>query len=760
MSATAAFITFAGQLQLLQPLTSISDNDGSRQSAPHDHLFFAILAVLSTMDAISDSNRLISQVSPYLLQHARNPVDWYPWGPEALERAREEDRPILLSIGYSACHWCHVMERESFENVAIAAVMNEHFINIKVDREERPDLDEIYMMAVQAMSGSGGWPMTVFLTPDLQPFYGGTYYPPEDRHGRPGFGTVLKAVTELYRTKRDHVDEQARRWLDFLQQNAQLLSARQAGKAVPSRGDVLGGIADQLTESYDSRYGGFASAGPKFPGSMNLSILLRQYRYSGDAQLLAMAEQTLTNMARGGMYDQLGGGFHRYCVDERWLVPHFEKMLYDNALLVWVYLEAFQVTGGTPLYAEVVESTLAYVIREMTSPEGGYYSTQDADSEGEEGKFFVWNPDQFEAVLGAEQSRQLCSYFDVTEEGNFDGTSILHVDVPLPDLAASLGVDTGQLQRTVAEGKEKLRIAREAREHPDRDEKILVAWNGLMISAMARASSVLGVSAYLESATAAARFVLERMRRDDRTLLHVCTRGDGGGNIRGYQDDYACMANGLIDLFEATFDPRWLQAAMELTDSMVDLFWDAEEGGFFYTEADSSDVIVRTKNPFDNATPSGNSIATLVLLRLAALTEKAQYRELAQSTLELFSELMSQSPAACCQMAVAVDFYHDEALEIVVVGSEEDRRSLFQVVHEEFLPNKVVAGWEPRTAGMDSGGSTWGPEQASELLPLLQGRLEYAEQALAFVCRDSVCLTPIHDPAQLRTSLAAVGLQT
>ncbi len=710
------------------------------------------------MDATAQSNRLISQVSPYLLQHAHNPVDWYPWGEEALERARREDRPILLSVGYSACHWCHVMERESFENPVIAATMNEHFVNIKVDREERPDLDEIYMMAVQAMSGSGGWPMTVFLTPDLQPFYGGTYYPPEDRQGHPGFPTVLKAVSELFRSRRDNVDEQAGRLSDFLQQNAQLLSAQGEATAVPSAAEVLASITDQLKGSYDSRHGGFASTGPKFPGSMNLSVLLRQYRHSGDVQLLEMAEHTLTNMARGGMFDHLGGGFHRYSVDERWLVPHFEKMLYDNALLVWVYLEAFQVTGETKLYGDVVEATLGYVMREMTSPHGGYYSTQDADSEGEEGKFFVWKLQEFEEVLGRERSQLLCQYFDVTEDGNFEGgASILHVDVPIPELARSLGIDETELARAVAEGKQKLFEVRESRVHPGRDEKILVAWNGLMISSMARASSVLGIPAYTESASAAALFVLEHMY-DDKTLMHAWKADAGPAGTRGYQDDYACMANGLIDLFEATFDPQWLEAALELTEVMVELFWDAEDGGFFYTEADAGDVIVRTRNPFDNATPSGNSVAALVLVRLAALTEKARYRELAESTLLLFSELLRQSPSACCQMAAALDHHDDEKLEIVVVGSLTDRQPLYHELHRTFLPNKVVAGWEPRSAERWSGASAWPAEEASELVPLLQGRLEYArEQAAAFVCRDSVCLTPVNDPVELRASLEVSG---
>ena len=712
------------------------------------------------MTTTVESNRLISQASPYLRQHAHNPVDWYPWGQEALARARDQDRPILLSIGYSACHWCHVMERESFENADIAGLMNEHFVNIKVDREERPDLDEIYMAAVQALIGSGGWPMTVFLTPGLQPFYGGTYFPPEDRYGRPGFPTVLRAVAELYRNRRGNVDEQAGRLMDFLQKNAQVLSSKGASADADDKGigeGVLAAIADQLEASYDSRHGGFATTGPKFPGSMSLSILLRQYRHSGAARLLEMAEHTLAEMARGGMYDQLGGGFHRYSVDERWLVPHFEKMLYDNALLVWTYLEALQASGGRPLYRQVVEETLGYVRREMTSPEGGYYSTQDADSEGVEGRFFVWSPEQVQEILGTEQAELFCRYFDITEEGNFeDGTSILHVDEPIPDLARFLGVDEEAVERAIVDGKERLRLARESRVHPGRDEKILAAWNGLMISAMARAASVLDVVDYLESGSAAARFVLDRMCVDG-TLMHVYNADGELGDIRGYQDDYGCMINGLVDLFEASFDTQWLQAAVDLTDTMVDLFWDADgDGGFFFTEADASDVIVRTKNPFDNATPSGNSMAVLALLRLAALTGQARYRELAERTLQLFDELMRQSPTACCQMAAAVDFYRDAALEIAVVGPVAGRRPLLQVVHGAFLPNKVVAGWQPWVTAGGNSESSRHPEQVIELVPLLQGRLENApDAAVAFVCRDSVCSVPIDDCADLRARLMA-----
>ena len=682
------------------------------------------------------TNRLIDETSPYLRQHAHNPVDWYPWSAAALERAREENRPILLSVGYSACHWCHVMERESFEDEAIARLMNEHFVNIKVDREERPDLDEIYMGAVQAMTGSGGWPMTVFLTPDLRPFYGGTYFPPEDRHGHPGFPRVLEAVTRYYREQPDQVEDNAGKLMAALRQNAALLQPQEridSGLMENAFGD--------LQRSFDARYGGFGDA-PKFPGSMSLALLLRYYRRTGRAEALEMVEHSLKRMACGGMYDQLGGGFHRYSVDARWLVPHFEKMLYDNALLTWVYLDAFQVTGDD-FYRRIVAETLAYVQREMTDPEGGFYATQDADSEGEEGRYFVWQPAEVEALLGAEEARLFMRYYDVTPEGNFeDGKSILHVDAELADVARLLQVDEEVLRQAVEQGKQRLFEARAQRVAPGRDEKILVAWNGLMISAMARAHQILGEETYLETAVRAAEFILGEMVVDGQ-LLHTCK--DGQARLPAYQDDYACLCNGLIDLYEASFDPRWLRAARELCQDMAERFWDVEQGGFFYTEAAAEDLIVRTKNPFDNATPSGNSVGALALLRLAGLTGDDELREKGQQALLLFAGLMQRAPSSCAQMLCALDFYESRPFEVALVGSPAGRRELWRALHGGFVPNKVVLGADPADC----------PAGLVQELPLLEGKVSRNDEtARAYVCRDFTCSPPVNSGEELCKLLA------
>ena len=683
-------------------------------------------------------NGLVDETSPYLLQHAYNPVQWFPWGTEALDLSRSSDRPILLSVGYSACHWCHVMERESFEDETIANLMNELFVNIKVDREERPDLDEIYMGAVQAMTGSGGWPMTVFLTPDLRPFYGGTYFPPEDRHGRPGFPTVLGAVAQHYRDQREKVDEQADRLKTLLTQNASLASAPSNLDDASIWWDTACG---QLSEAFDAEHGGFGGA-PKFPGSMNLAFLLRHSRRENDAESLRMVELTLRKMARGGMYDQIGGGFHRYSVDERWLVPHFEKMLYDNALLTWVYLEALQMTGDM-LYGTVASQTLDYVLREMTRMGGGYYSTQDADSEGEEGKFFVWSPEEIEHALG-EDAPLFSRYFGVTQEGNFEGgSSILHVAEELPELARSLGVDETELARVVESGRVRLFAARQGRVSPARDDKIIVAWNGLMMSAMAQGFNVLGEAAYLNSAREAASFILSELVVEGE-LMH--TWKDGRARFRAFQDDYACLVNGLLDLYEASFEVKWLEAARGLADAMCRRFWDAEHGGFFYTEEGEQDLIVRTKNPFDNATPSGNSMAALALLRLAAFLGDSSYSERAVSTLQMLNELVKRSPTACPQMMCALDFLQQHPREVAIVGFPRDRAPFVDAVHARFLPNKVVIAWAPDDE-----------TTVGDLIPLLVGKMRSDEGARAYVCANSVCLSPASSVDELVEQLAAAS---
>ena len=500
-------------------------------------------------------NRLIHESSPYLRQHANNPVDWYPWGTEALELAVREDRPILLSVGYSACHWCHVMERESFEDPGIAALMNEHFVSIKVDREERPDIDSIYMGAVQAMTGQGGWPMTVFLTPDGKPFYGGTYFPPEERGGLPSFPRVLTTMADVYRNRRGDVISTTNQLIAHMRQ-----MTRSAPGIEPLTDDIMVQAARELRKQFDDNYGGFGLQ-PKFPQPMTLEFLLRQYLRNEDPSVLEMVELTLDQMARGGIYDQLGGGFHRYSTDTYWLVPHFEKMLYDNALLARLYLHAYQLTGS-PMYRRIVKETLDYVIREMTSPEGGFYSAQDADSEGEEGKFFVWRPEEIVEILGGEDGKLVNDYYGVTIHGNFEGRSILHVPTPLPDFARSVGMDTDAFQQRLQEARAKLMERRASRIAPERDDKVLTSWNGLMLAAFAEAAVVLDRDDYRDVAVTNGAFLLDKLVEESGRLLR--TYKDGQAKLYGYLEDYAFLIDGLLLLHEATFGERWLKGAIEL----------------------------------------------------------------------------------------------------------------------------------------------------------------------------------------------------
>jgi len=673
-------------------------------------------------------NRLALESSPYLRQHAQNPVEWYPWGDEALGKARTQEKAVLLSIGYSACHWCHVMERESFENEAIAAIMNEHFINIKVDREERPDVDEVYMTAVQAMTGSGGWPMTVFLTPDLKPFYGGTYFPPEDRYGRPGFPKILRAVAEYFKENRQGVDEKAGELMCAIEDSAKIL---QPGTDVGE--DLLDTAYAQIAKSYDGDYGGFGSA-PKFPASMSLAFLLRYYRRRGQGHALAMVENTLRRMARGGMYDQLGGGFHRYSVDERWLVPHFEKMLYDNGLLCWVYLETFQVTGDA-FYADIARDILDYSLREMMRSEGGFYSTQDADSEGEEGLFFSWLPEEVEALVGEEDAAHLMRYYGIVPQGNFEhGRSLLHVQEDIGFVARQGQIGEADLRRIIQEGREKLLAARQLRVAPARDDKIVVAWNGFMISAMARAYQVLGDERYLHAAEKAADFICGEMR-DRSGLLH--TYKDGVARIAAFQDDYAALSNGLLDLYEAKFDTLRLHQAVEIGEGMVARFWDDEDGGFFYAGEHAKDLIVRSKNPFDNATPAGNSLAALVSLRLGAMLNSPAWRERGRETLMLFAPLMRRAPAGSAQMLCALDYYMEKPHEVALMGTREQVAPFYAELHAMYCPNKVVAA---------------GVGEDAKQVPMLADK-DRESGGRAYVCRDFVCSAPLQTPATLASHL-------
>jgi hypothetical protein len=688
-------------------------------------------------------NRLIHETSPYLQQHARNPVDWYPWGPEALQRAKELERPIFLSIGYSACHWCHVMEHESFEDPEIAQILKQHFISIKVDREERPDLDQIYMTSVQILTqlttgyAQGGWPMSVFLTPDLQPFYGGTYFPPDDRYGRPGFRRILLALADMWRNRRDELVQQGTQIARYIGEASRLGPSDKAPGP-----DLLERAVHALRRSFDRTYGGFGSA-PKFPHALELRLLLRAWKRFGDAEALEMVQHTLNRMAMGGLFDQLGGGFHRYSTDAQWLVPHFEKMLYDNALLSQAYLEA-HLASGEPFYRRVAERTLDYVLREMTSPDGPFWSTQDADSEGVEGKFYVWSGAQLEQVLGKDQAEVFGYVYGVTPAGNWEGLNILHRGKTDEQDARMLGIGTEELRQVLNDARRKLLEVRSRRVWPGRDEKILTAWNALMIAAMAEAGPALGEPRYTEAAVRAAAFLLDRMRAPDGRLLRT-TKGGSAPKLNAYLEDYSCAVNALVSVYEATFSPRWLEAALELAGIMVEQFWDPVEAGFFFTGKDHEALIARIKDTHDSSTPSGNSLAAAALLRLSHLTGRADLREKAERTLGAAQPLMEKSPLAAAQMLLALDYFLGPVQEIAVVGDPAgaQTRRVLRTIFESFQPNKVVALKTP--AGSED-----------QTVPLLKDKPAQGE-VTTYVCQDFSCQAPLVGAEAVETRLAAKG---
>jgi len=682
------------------------------------------------------ANRLANETSPYLLQHKDNPVDWYPWGEEALTRAREDDKPILLSVGYSACHWCHVMERESFENGETARMMNEHFVNVKVDREERPDIDSIYMAAVQALTRHGGWPMTVFLTPDGAPFYGGTYFPPIPSRGMPSFQQLLLSVADAYENRREEVLQSAQSVRDYLQAStaAVMPEAESAGT------ELLDRAAGALLSQLDRRFGGFGSA-PKFPQAMNLEVLLRHYHRTGERSALDGVELTCRQMANGGIYDQLGGGFSRYSVDGYWLVPHFEKMLYDNALLSRLYLETYQATGDA-FYRRIAEQTLDYVLRDMTSEEGGFYSAEDADSEGEEGKFYVWTPDELEAALDPDEASLAARYWDVTERGNFEGKNILHVARPPEAVADEFGLAPEELWARIDKIREKLFAVREERVRPGRDEKILAAWNGLMLRSFALAARVTGREDYREAAVKNATFIVEKLKEDGR--IHRSYKS-GRARFNGYLEDYAMAADGLVALYEATFETRWLVEADTLLDAVSELFWDEEKRAFYDTPADHEELVTRPRDVYDNAAPSGTSVATEVLLKLALSLDRGDYRQRAEDVLEELAGGMEKVPGAFGRLLCALDFSASEPREVAVVGEQSapDTRALLEAVYSGYLPNKVVAG-----RGLDDA-------EAGGLIPLLAQRPAREGKATAYVCVQHACQTPTTDPEELSRQLGA-----
>jgi uncharacterized protein YyaL (SSP411 family) len=684
----------------------------------------------------SFTNHLASETSPYLKQHAHNPVDWYPWGPEALARAKELNRPIFLSIGYSACHWCHVMEHESFEDPGIGKLLNDYFVSIKVDREERPDVDQIYMDFVVRTTGHGGWPMSVFLTPDLKPFHGGTYYPPDDRYGgqMPSFRRVLQAIIEAWSNRHDDVLRAAEQITEQL---------REGGRVEPAAGALdaalIRNAVQTLSRAFDARYGGFGQA-PKFPHPMEIRVLLRAWKRFDDADALSMARVTLDHMARGGIYDHLGGGFHRYSTDARWLVPHFEKMLYDNALLTSAYLEAFQATRE-PFFRKILEETLAYVRQEMTSPEGPFYSTQDADSEGIEGKFFVWTNTEVEAVLGKDLADTFSYVFDVTPEGNWEGHNILHRAKTYEQDARMLRVPVDELRRKLADAKRELLEVRSNRVPPGRDEKVLTAWNGLMISAFAQAAQVLDDSSYAETASRAADFILKSMRTPDGRLLRTWGAG-GQAKLNAYLEDYAYLIDALVSLYEATFESRWIDSALDLAHVMIEQFWDASDGGFYFTGRDHEALITRTKDLLDNATPSGNAMAATGLLRLARLTGKRDLEEKAVATLRICRGLMADRPVGCGQMLLALDFYLGPVQEFAVVGdaAQEETKRVLRTIRGQFRPSKVVA------LKLPSDGN------AERVLPLLAGKWT-GGGVTTYVCQNFACDAPLVGAAAVEAAL-------
>jgi len=705
------------------------------------------------------TNKLIGETSPYLLQHAHNPVDWYPWGEEAFERARAEDKPVLVSIGYSACHWCHVMEHESFEDEKIAELQNRHFINIKVDMEERPDVDQIYMSFVQVTTGRGGWPMNVFITPDKLPFFGGTYFPPSQRYNMPSWPQVLMSIAEAWDTKRDELLHSANEIVGELRR----MTITEMG----------GGIDESLSEhaykafvkSFDAKNGGFGGA-PKFPAAMAMEFLLRYWKRTGDSGALEMVWKTAETMAKAGIYDQLGGGFHRYAVDAIWLVPHFEKMLYDNAQLIRVFLHLYQIAkagvgsvplpgsvGGTPttpvnadFFRRIAVETLEYVRREMTDASGAFYSTQDADSEGHEGKFFVWTREEIAEVLGEEDAAEFCALYDVTAGGNFEGSNILNIR---GGVTGDLGGDGSDANASGQPGRLRSSLfeAREERIKPFRDEKVLTAWNGLMLAAFAEAAAVLDEPEYLEVAKKNAEFLLREMVVNDDTPQAALQAGtpavqsfrvlrtwkDGKAKLNGYIEDYANLADGLIELYQVSGEAKYLHSARELADAMITEFWDEENGGFFFTSNDHEELIVRSKDFFDNATPSGNSVAADVLLKLAKFYGDEKYERFGTTTLRLAASQIKRFPSGFGRMLSAVEFKLADVKEIAIVdgdGSDVERE-----VWSEYRPFKVVA----------SGGD----------VPLLEGRESVDGKPTVYVCENFVCQRPVTSVRELRGLLTA-----
>jgi uncharacterized protein YyaL (SSP411 family) len=681
-------------------------------------------------------NRLIDTTSPYLQQHAHNPVDWYPWGPEALEKARREDKPIFLSIGYSTCHWCHVMAHESFENPAIAAIMNEHFVNIKLDREERPDLDETYMNAVQVLTGHGGWPLSVFLTPDLQPFYGGTYFPPEDRGGLPGFPRLLLALSLAYHQNREQMTTLALK----VQSHVQRLGEMGAAGRDPTR-EMLAEAAHRLLGDFDAVHGGLGHA-PKFPRSLELEFLLHYYHLTSEAAVLEKLAFTLEKMARGGIYDQVGGGFHRYSVDAAWVVPHFEKMLYDNALLPPLYLAHYQLSGSG-WSRRIAAETLEFLLREMRAPEGGFYAAWDADSEGVEGKYYVWSLDEVVRMAGPEAAPLVTAALGVTPQGNFEGANILTRPLSRADLAARFSLSPEQAGQMLAAALARLGQVRARRVPPHRDEKVIVAWNGLAITALARGAQVLGERRFGAAAARAAHFLLQELLQEN-TLFRIWTAGRV--SVPGFSEDYALLTNALLDLYETDFDPVWVGQARRLMDLLDEKFLDAGDGTYFYVDRDQDTPLVRSKSLFDQVLPSGNSMAARVGLRLHRLTGAEKYLERAQTISRRLQPQAQETPWGFAHLLTMQALALTPPLDLTLVGDPGDSRlqALFRAAYERYLPARRLVLKSPGNSAA-----------LEELLPWTRAYSQPGDSPVAYLCRDFTCLPAISDPRELAVKLAA-----
>ncbi len=692
------------------------------------------------------TNRLIHEKSPYLLQHAHNPVDWYPWGPEAFEAARKQDKPIFLSIGYSTCHWCHVMERESFENEQIAAILNKYFVAIKVDREERPDVDRIYMAYVQTTTGGGGWPMSVWLTPDLKPFLGGTYFPPENRYGRAGFPTLLERVAEAWRTDREKIVQSSADVLAHLEQAAEVSPAGGLDPTALQAGFL------QFRRSFDSQLGGFGAA-PKFPRPVTYNFLLRYFVRSHNDEARDMVLATLRAMAKGGMHDQLGGGFHRYSVDERWLVPHFEKMLYDQAQLAISYLEAYQITHDD-FVAEVTRRTFDYVLRDMTDKDGGFYSAEDADSvidpaEPEvkgEGAYYLWTHREIDQLLGEPAASWFSYRYGVGPHGNvesdphdeFAGKNILFEAHTIEETAQRFSVPVAEMERSLAHGSEKMLAARSKRVRPHLDDKVLTAWNGLMISALAKGGAILSEPRYSTAAARAAQFILNRMC-DAKTGLLLRRYRQQEAAIPGFLDDYALFTQALLDLYETQFDIHYLETAVKLAARQSELFEDREHGGFFSTQSGDASLLMRMKDDYDGAEPSGNSVAALNLLRLAQMTGRPDFRKSAEATLQAFASRINAVPSSVPQMLVAYEFSLSKPKQIILVSdrSTAESHEMLRVLHARFLPDSIVLL-------VDQGSR----KTLAGYLPVIETMTADHRGTTAYVCENYTCKLPTADPGK------------